>query len=709
MADPQGSFANHRFGADVSMMENPPGHDGALHDLEKSVTAFEGPKEAPMAQMNWDYLAGRPRYEQPTDEGPVDAYAEEAPQTSTDHQPGFSLLDRTLAGFIDESSDEDDADNGFQEHPMDLRMRTFKFIDPTTIDRDESGDYDPKAKPKQAVKTAIRRKKAAPTTDSTPNGHSSGAPPTEKQIRQEGQQYIFDISFSSKPALKKFKALANKYGDNWPENKHLLWDDSQLHPEPATDSGYALRTRRQVNDTKYDDYYLRNTPAARMCKRCYEFGDNCSMARPNGSYPCESCMDSSEQCVMLVDPKRKASCESCRSDKMPCSYVQHPAADHSTPCVRCEKRGYTCIAGPAWDPLRTRIGIDGKPATPRPSLDTAVISYTRGQKTCAPCRRHGYWCSLVDDKRNPVPPCAHCQRFCTPCTFEAVPHSEGYTRMPVRSAFPQKRKSKKEREEEADSVTITTALSHPIKFLCGEPEDPHTISCHWCMSPNALYPIFGHGSEKTVRVLEWPSGLGYEELEGGHVAEGHDASRMCVRCTTQRYAIMTCAHSEFKLIADVPAKGAESEEDLTQRMQAPESLIMALMALGDKHKGTKYDAEIVRKEQSKWCSMCPNPAHWACCALKTQASADVERLAVDINALIRAESTDNGCSLRMCWACKQLYSSFFGGNFSEFVNALVEEAPEAFYSRGLRADASLLTSHGLLRKYLLAHWTHLAH
>ncbi|KAB8079305.1 hypothetical protein BDV29DRAFT_164786 [Aspergillus leporis] len=63
------------------------------------------------------------------------------------------------------------------------------------------------------------------------------------------------------------------------------------------------------------------------------------------------------------------------------------------------------------------------------------------------------------------------------------------------------------------------------------------MPCHWFS--NFRYGLLGL-RKKTIDVLDFGDGR-YIEIGGGHVAQGHEPSRMCVVCALERIRIMRCA------------------------------------------------------------------------------------------------------------------------------------------------------------------------
>ncbi|KAB8276017.1 hypothetical protein BDV30DRAFT_55220 [Aspergillus minisclerotigenes] len=209
---------------------------------------------------------------------------------------------------------------------------------------------------------------------------------------------------------------------------------------------------------------------------------------------------------------------------------------------------------------------------------------------------------------------------------------------------------------------IRTSLEHPVIFNYEPPEDGST-PCHWC--DNFTYGLLGLG-RRTVEVLDFGDGR-YIEIGGGHVAEGHEPSRMCVVCALERVHVMRCVAHRI-----VPLKGYDVDTfDLT----------------------AAYNSLVPKpgqapKKINPWCSLCPNPAFFGCGALQA-----VNKFQEPVDA---SSQDAIGCGLLLCEKCEGLMR-LYQGDLAKVVMKN-EETDAAF---GTRADAMyLLPGNDMYRSYI---------
>jgi hypothetical protein len=219
-------------------------------------------------------------------------------------------------------------------------------------------------------------------------------------------------------------------------------------------------------------------------------------------------------------------------------------------------------------------------------------------------------------------------------------------------------------------VHIKTAFSHPI-ILNYIPDPAGASPCSWCSSP--FFGLFGHG-EMEVEVIPYPpiDGNGYEEILSGHNCSGKRRSQMCIECTFERVQIMGCEKHDFEAIEVDPRLLVQGEM---------EESIHALL-INDKKGG-----ELA--EKTKWCSVCPSPAYFKCCALQPQDGAGDE-----------VKNDASGCGLHVCEICADLLTKISkdSRNAGEALDRIIKIASKDLfnYEYGARADASFLTSTGEL-------------
>ena len=221
-------------------------------------------------------------------------------------------------------------------------------------------------------------------------------------------------------------------------------------------------------------------------------------------------------------------------------------------------------------------------------------------------------------------------------------------------------------------MLIKTAFSHPINF--NYIVDPLGMSpCSWCSSP--FFGLFGHGDVE-VEVVPFPSinGHGYEEMAGGHADQGKERSQMCVSCTFARVQLMSCEKHEFAPM-EIDAKA--------QNKRAMEKAVQALFI--NDHEGDWL------AEDTKWCSICPSPAYYRCCARQVEDG---------ILSGPAAPGSGSGCGFLVCRDCHDLVLkiSKYSSTSAEVLDRVIRHASTDLftYEFGVRADASFLTSTGEL-------------
>ena len=200
---------------------------------------------------------------------------------------------------------------------------------------------------------------------------------------------------------------------------------------------------------------------------------------------------------------------------------------------------------------------------------------------------------------------------------------------------------------------VRTKLCHPVKFDYIDQTHDGSDPCHFCN--RAAYSVIGL-VEKTVEVIEWDDGSGWEEIRGGHRSEGTEPTQVCPQCTLARMRIMVCGDHALRPIA-----GADDKQDL---WEATERLV---------------EQDVM----DMWCSVCCNMAAWECCSAQ-----QVE--------------TGEGCGLALCNLCVVDLRKC-NGSFEKMLQKLEDElgdetAPDRLL--GLRADYALLKLDGLLMGHL---------
>lgn len=224
--------------------------------------------------------------------------------------------------------------------------------------------------------------------------------------------------------------------------------------------------------------------------------------------------------------------------------------------------GYTCVAGPAKDTIRTRIRYDrdwktDPLAKPKPFKIRKAPSAEQSPKQ-----------STLDNFVMTKPQCVRMEHE----VDEAVADMYSLDEDPfVRDRDPFKRPSGS-RKRRLDGQTsgrhskvnkpsqgsrgkthkIETKFCHPIIFNYESTTKDTGTACHFCS--DASYAILGLGP-KNVEVIEWEDGRGLEEISGGHKGEGVENTRVCVKCTTERIPIIMCREHEL-----MPLSGADNDK-----------------------------------------------------------------------------------------------------------------------------------------------------
>jgi hypothetical protein len=208
--------------------------------------------------------------------------------------------------------------------------------------------------------------------------------------------------------------------------------------------------------------------------------------------------------------------------------------------------------------------------------------------------------------------------------------------------------------------TVSTKLCHPVHFDYQDPTRDGSDPCHFCH--RAAYSIIGL-EERTLEIIEWDDGSGWEEVRGGHKSEGQDPTQVCPECTMARMKIMVCGDHALRRI-----EGVDNEK---------QDLLEATNRLVD---WEDEERRAVDKEPMEtWCSVCCNLAAWECC-------------------LEQEYERGEGCGLALCELCVADLGRF-GGSFEEMLQELKDELTTE-RPLGLRADYGLLKQDGLLMGYL---------
>ncbi|KAL1847170.1 hypothetical protein Plec18170_008734 [Paecilomyces lecythidis] len=557
-------------------------------------------------------------------------------------------------------------------------IKNAKNVSSTWIDEDNSGDYDPKqdfpkrksskARPVQRTDSErpVKRRRQLSTTEE------------EDDEEQDEPGLMVTLKMTSEKG-KAFLAYLQDHGSNEYEDGNI-YDTNTTEPGSLCRKRYSLRRRGKTVSSLLALFEYQPSPresqastqsllsldlghpAARGCKSCWEFNQECSLVDRPDLYPCQICREDGLDCDLIIEPAQKRGCENCkRKRKTVCSYLQSNEGHH-LPCTQCQAVGIRCCAGPAKD-KQIRITDDDAMLDDDTCDDSLPILFSpqRGRaETIQPLptpeslRR-----SSVDDlslelgssatnrENRPKPQEQGQQGDIIPNslleTHTMVPCELGSTRTNTvtNSSLPVTR-------------MITTSFAHPINFAYEPPSDG-TKPCHWCH--DFRYGILGLGTV-TIEVIDYHDGNGYIEIEGGHVGQGHDPSRMCIVCALERLHIINCSDHTIS-----PLKG--SDEEKFDYDAAYESLLQ------------EPGVDGYAKTSTPWCMLCPRPAFYGCVTMQ---SVDKFQEAVD-----PSEPSARGCGLLLCSDCATLLKRLGPG-----LEQVVSKNRESLGEDGVRADAVYL-------------------
>ncbi|KAG2166399.1 hypothetical protein JADG_006138 [Aureobasidium aubasidani] len=202
------------------------------------------------------------------------------------------------------------------------------------------------------------------------------------------------------------------------------------------------------------------------------------------------------------------------------------------------------------------------------------------------------------------------------------------------------------------STPKTTKLSYPITF------DGGIDTCCICKRYN--YAILGLGVRK-IKVYDYGKGKGPVEIpdaiEAGlssQLKRKPAATSLCIGCTVSRMQILMCKKHAIEPLDPAPTMD-----------------IMATL--------TRLIHNEPPSEDEVWCSICPSPARYTCCAKTVQGV--------------------KGCGLKVCATCAVKLQTTYEGKLGTMLKYLDDEVTED-YKAGLRADVELLRMDGPLERYM---------
>ncbi|TGO92337.1 hypothetical protein BPOR_0005g00260 [Botrytis porri] len=248
------------------------------------------------------------------------------------------------------------------------------------------------------------------------------------------------------------------------------------------------------------------------------------------------------------------------------------------------------------------------------------------------------------------------------------------------------------------TIIIPTSYAHPLIF--NYKRDPMALypSCDFHSTP--FFGLFGYGI-RHVTVVPWPSitGTGYEELENGwgDSGAGHEATRMCVKCTYERVKILGCAEHELR-----PLEGLD--ERMRDEMLVRDSVKACEegMMQGKWVKGSGETPERGSRAdlvwRAKWCAVCPRPGDWIC---KSGDTCEGRRSLS--HSTQGSQSHVKGCGLILCDTCYELHGKVQKGGkkggrivLGRVVQLAGSPSRREDYPDGVRADAGFLREDGEL-------------
>lgn len=332
------------------------------------------------------------------------------------------------------------------------------------------------------------------------------------------------------------------------------------------------------------------------------------------------------------EPSRQfVACNQCRAGGLKCS-LKH---DQQGPCSQCKKFGETCkfVNMRKRDTLPASLCENNmlKIQTGKPQVGTTLSSTTRHTFSGVVSKPRTTSSQKLKDV-NVKPKLLISQPFLQGKTL-GIGH-----------------------------IIITTCFAHPIRFHY-MPDPDNLFPCSWCDSP--VFGLWGYSPRK-VEVIHFPD-IGFEEISGGHGAEGKEPSRMCGPCTHQRVCMFSCQRHIIKRLVYIEPQSLDIE-----------ALSSSMIALTT---GDMEGSKLIQRV--KWCSICVAPAEFKCCT--------------------RVE----GCGLHLCRTCADLLERLVGsstpimGN-SRILDQLVKLWKDDSWKRAnsgeLRADTDFLLTTGELFK-----------
>ncbi|RDW82434.1 hypothetical protein BP6252_03546 [Coleophoma cylindrospora] len=571
-------------------------------------------------------------------------------------------------------------------------------------DLDDSGTYDPKIeqrllrKKARNVRTELDEKSTGRKHDR--HGTDSGSMMPFKLAGSNGLDYLRSIT----PGPGIGSSL-------------MEVDESILGPQ-------AKQPRRPSKIGRAEESILLNltpeAPQRQGCKACVERNDdNCSLIHDGTCYPCNSCHDTGEPCILIIQPEYKRICECCKRKKILCSYrLDH--GKNARSCEQCLEDGEECVAGP----LRRSIVPKSKKETAgqrRPRQESYQAQVKRQIKT----RALGSRMKRQRRRKSESPFGSYPRRrhISTGNSHQKCKKPrKTYRQAPKRSSFSGEEHLTRSSSPQLFGMTaegkptklIKTSFCYPLTFnALPKAGSMLVLPCDFC--DNALFGMCGYGEveveladhEVSSKDLdgEMITKTITEEISGGHYENGKDPTNMCIACTMARVRIISCLCHQM-----VPIRGLDPKTFDYGALKADLQSQAECSSLLDSHNGNPTFSEIIAEAKTKqaakrihidthWCSICPSPAFFICSTSEDGTHDSFE-----------------GCGLTLCEICNDLLHKLQNSPPATLftVNVAANHRPTTIdqmvqiasagsmgeWENGLRADVKFLTTEGDLVAFL---------
>jgi len=645
-----------------------------------------------------------------------------------------------VADFTTLDDEEDVFDFEPTPHGYDLRpgFRDATIRQTTWLDQDETGDYDPHAKPSRKHAGKRREPHAASETAETRRLWNRQTRLEQAAARYNGDSYCFTFDVFS----GKGKAIVEKIADNWPTVDWNVHDDTRLHNVDASNScddgddtlkqlGCKYRLRARTADQtgeKFDRPNLQGRPAARGCWSCYDLGmlddaeiahgrQCCSLVYDGSTWPCIACAADDQECELITVPKMKNTCERCRRRKVNCSYTRD--SDHTGPCKECQIAGDHCVAGPSKAATHQRI-----------SLDRLIGQQDHGAD-CSDCAKAGRLCSEKqpeqsdelrgNDREEAGAECVETgEPMATENPSNAADKKAPHKRKPVdkhtsgrgkKQKAPRRQRASKGRQDIFVDSDTDTDEAGPGKDFCSGNSG---IAEHGVFASQSLENTTHH---EPPQETEHEQGSRPEHVPAQRIILtklcrpiifNHEITlptEQCHFCSVASYAVLGLGNRKTTII-DHPETGTTEIQDDSSGTHPEKTRICTVcthelmkklvcrphaMQPLDEAPNFDFNGLFTRLVEGKtlptdhWCSVCPSPAEYTCRRDITHES---------------TRDQTNGCGLLLCANCHAQAQTSHAGDTSQFLHSLPVGAT-ASRPFGLRADAELLKPWGDLRRFMM--------